>query len=82
MLLAGANSVQIVSTLYRNKASHLTKMLETIESWMDFKGYKTLDEFRGKLSLKNIENKYAYQRAQYVDILMGADEILNRYPMT
>jgi dihydroorotate dehydrogenase (fumarate) len=49
---------------------------------MDFKGYKTLDDFRGKLSLKNIDNKYAYQRAHYVDILMGSDEILNRYPMT
>jgi len=82
MLLAGANSVQVVSTLYRNKPSHLTKMLETVESWMDFKGYKTIDEFRGNLSHKNLENKYAYLRAQYVDILMGSDEIINRYPMT
>jgi len=81
MLLAGADSVQIVSAVYKNKASHITNMLETLEEWMDARGYKTIEAFKGKLSMKNIHDPYAYKRAQYVDILMKSNEILKKYPM-
>ena len=81
MLLAGADSVQIVSAVYKNKASHITNMIEMLEEWMDARGYKTIDAFKGKLSMKNIKDPYAYKRAQYVDILMKSNEILKKYPM-
>jgi len=81
MVLAGASSVQVVSTVYKNKAEHITKMLETLEEWMDLKGYKTLDDFRGKLSMKSSREPYAYRRAHYVDILMKSTEIFKKYPM-
>lgn len=81
MLLAGAGSVQVVSTIYKNKAAHITQMIETLESWMDTKGYKTIDEFKGKLSMKMSKEPYAYRRAQYVDILMKSTEIFKKYPM-
>ena len=80
MILAGADCVQIVSTLYKNKAEHIKVMLADIESWMDRKGYKKLDDFRGKLSDKNTTDPYAYKRAQYVDILMKSDNIFKAYP--
>jgi len=81
MLLAGADSVQVVSAVYKNKASHIASMLEMLEEWMDARGYKTIDAFKGKLSMKNIKDPYAYKRAQYVDILMKSTEILKKYPM-
>ena len=81
MLLAGATSVQVVSTIYRNKASHVTNMIETLEGWMDAKGYKTISEFAGKLSMKNQKDPYAYKRAHYVDILMKSGDIIKKYPM-
>ncbi|MCX6239650.1 MAG: dihydroorotate dehydrogenase-like protein [Bacteroidia bacterium] len=81
MLLAGADSVQVVSAVYKNKASHITNMIEILEEWMDARGYKTINEFKGKLSMKNIKDPYAYKRAQYVDILMRSNEILKKYPM-
>lgn len=81
MLLAGANAVQVVSTIYKNKAEHITRMIESIEEWMDEKGYKTIDEFKGKLSMKMGNDPYAYKRAQYVDILMKSTEIFKKYPM-
>jgi len=52
MILAGANAFQIVSTLYKNGINHITDMLAQIESWMNKKGYKSLDDFRGKLAKK------------------------------
>ncbi|MEI6678022.1 MAG: dihydroorotate dehydrogenase-like protein [Mariniphaga sp.] len=81
MLLAGAGAVQVVSSVYRNKASHVTGMLEMLEEWMDARGYKTINDFKGKLSMKKINDPYAYKRAQYVDILMKSSEILKKYPM-
>ena len=80
MILAGANCVQVVSTLYKNKIEQISAMLNDIERWMNNKGYKKLDDFRGKMSKKNIQDPFAYRRAQYVDILMKAEEIFKKYP--
>lgn len=81
MILAGADAVQIVSTIYRNHPSVVSDILMDINKWMDDKGYKTLDDFRGKLSRKKLKDPFAYQRAQYVDILMKSEDIFKKYPM-
>jgi dihydroorotate dehydrogenase (fumarate) len=80
MILAGANCVQVVSTLYKNKIEQITAILNDIERWMNKKGYKKLEDFRGKMSKKNIQDPFAYRRAQYVDILMKSEEIFKKYP--
>lgn len=76
MILAGASSFQVVSTIYKNGIDHITEMLAQIESWMNKKGYKSLDDFRGKLAKKNLHDPFAYRRAQYVDILLRSNEIV------
>lgn len=81
MILAGANAVQVVSTLYKHGPQQITKMLEDLEIWMANKMYENLDQFRGNLSKKNIDDPFAYRRAQYVDILMKSAEIFKKYPM-
>lgn len=81
LILAGANTVQVVSALYKNKIEYIDEMLKTISSWMDRKAYKTLDDFRGNLSKKNIKDPYAYKRAQYVDIIFNSQSIFDKYPM-
>jgi len=75
MILAGADAVQVVSTLYQNGLDYLKTIISDIEKWMDAKGYKSIDEFRGKLSKENINDVYAYKRAQYVDIIMHKTEL-------
>ncbi|MFU8842729.1 MAG: dihydroorotate dehydrogenase-like protein [Bacteroidales bacterium] len=80
MILAGADCVQVVSTLYKNKIEQITAILTDIERWMTSKGYKTLDDFRGKMSMKKIQDPFAYRRAQYVDILLNSEEIFKKYP--
>jgi len=79
MLLAGADAVQVVSTLYLNQINVIETILEEIEKWMDTKGYKSIDSFRGKLSHRNISDKTAYYRAQYFDFHMSTAAILNKY---
>ena len=81
MLLAGADVVQVVSAVYRDSPAVIKTMLADLSAWMDKKGYKTLNDFRGKLSRKNLKDPFNYQRAQYVDILMKSEEIFKKYPM-
>ncbi len=81
MILAGANVVQVVSTVYKHGPQQITKMLEDMEIWMANKQYEKLEDFRGNLSKKNIRDPYAYRRAQYVDILLKSSEIFKDYPI-
>lgn len=79
MLLAGADAVQVVSTLYRNGIGTIGTILGDIEKWMGSHGYDKLSDFRGKLSMKKSPNPLPYQRAQYLDFMMNAGEILRKY---
>ncbi len=81
MILAGANCVQIVSTIYKNKIEYISTIIKELEAWMDGKGYKSLNDFRGKLSNKNTNDPFVYKRAQYIDLLLKSDEILVKYPV-
>lgn len=80
LLLAGADVVQVVSAVYRNKAEHISQMLGEIEAWMNDKGFSTIDGFKGKLAKVNNKDPFAFQRAQYVDLLMKPFDILKKYP--
>lgn len=68
-LLAGARVAQTVSALYKNGLEYLTTLNNQLASWMDDKGYKSIDDFRGKLSQKNVADPFAFERAQYVALL-------------
>ncbi len=81
LILAGACSVQVVSAIYRYKADHIPKMLKTISDWMDLHGYQFVSDFKGRLSMKNLKDPYAYKRAQYVDILMKSEDVIKKYLM-
>jgi dihydroorotate dehydrogenase (fumarate) len=70
-LLAGAKVVQVASAVYKNGKSQVRTMLNDVESWMDQKGYTTLDEFRGMLSTKRTENAAAYYRMQFMKFFAG-----------
>lgn len=73
MLLAGATAVQTVSSLYRNKVTHLGKMIADLEAWMTEKGYDNLEAFRGKVSKQSVKDPWAFERGQYIKGLLGFD---------
>lgn len=81
LLLAGADTVQVVSTLYKNGITQISAMIAELESWMEKKGYKSIDDFKGKMSQMKLNDPYSYKRAQYVDILMKSQNIFEKYPM-
>lgn len=80
MLLAGSDTVQVVSAIYKRGFSHIATMLQEMEEWMKQKDYKYLNDFRGKLSKSNMSDPFAYKRAQYVDILMKSELHMQYHP--
>mgnify|MGYP001351419715 CR=1 FL=1 len=70
-ILAGANAVQIASAFYKNGKGIIPSMLDDLNNWMDQKGYKTLDDFRGKLSHDKTQNPAAYERVQFMKYFSG-----------
>jgi len=81
LVLAGSDTVQVVSSLYKNKITHITTMLEEIESWMKAKNYHSLKDLLGKLSRKKTNDPFVYKRAQYIDLLMKSGELLKDYSL-
>lgn len=71
MLLAGATVVQLASVLVKNGVPHLGRIRSDLEAWMDKRGFGTLDDFRGTLSQRKVPDPSAYERAQYVQLILS-----------
>lgn len=65
-ILAGADTVQIVSALYKNGIDYLNIIQSEIEKWMDKKGYNSLNQIKGMMSYKNVKNPEIFERMQFM----------------
>jgi len=70
-LLAGAQVAQVCSTVYRNGLDQIGAMRNELSAWMDEKQFKTVSDFRGKLSRKSSKSPESYERLQYIKALVG-----------
>ena len=68
-ILAGAQVVQVASALLEKGIPYLSTMLRGLEAWMEEHEYADLHAFRGKMSQKNVDNPFTFERAQYVKLL-------------
>ncbi|MCF6357858.1 MAG: diguanylate cyclase, partial [Draconibacterium sp.] len=65
-LLVGAQTTQIVSAIYEEGTEIITSMTHTLKDWMFRHNYKSIDEFRGNSSQKNIKKPVLYERTQFM----------------
>ena len=72
-MLVGANSVQVCSVLYDQGLKYLKTMNREIEKWMDTKGFKSVNEFRGKLNYRNYPKPMVYERTQFMKYFSTED---------
>jgi dihydroorotate dehydrogenase (fumarate) len=70
-LLAGATVVQLASVLVRHGIPHLGKIRLELETWMERRGYDSVDDLRGTLSQRKVHDPSAYERAQYVHLILS-----------
>jgi dihydroorotate dehydrogenase (fumarate) len=68
-IMAGADTIQMVSALLENGPKHLKKVRSEMVSWMEKHGYESITQMRGSMNLKNSPDPSAYERANYVHIL-------------
>jgi len=72
-LLAGAHGVQIASVLYQKGFLEIASMIDYLENWMERHGYRTIEDFRGKLAGSVAINPAAYERVLFMKHFSGIE---------
>jgi dihydroorotate dehydrogenase (fumarate) len=75
MLLAGAQCVQVVSTLYKNGIQQVEVLTEELQAWMKEKNYQSLEDFRGNMAKDHMKDPWAYERTQYIKMLLSKENL-------
>jgi dihydroorotate dehydrogenase (fumarate) len=70
-LLAGAQTVQVCSGIYINGSQLIAGMLTDLNAFMKKQNFKKIEDFRGRLSYKNIPDPMQYERAQFMKYFSG-----------
>ncbi len=70
-VMAGADAVQLVSTLVRHGAPRLRSVLDEMTEWMEEHVYESLAQLKGSMSLASCPDPAAYERANYMLVLQG-----------
>jgi dihydroorotate dehydrogenase (fumarate) len=71
MLLAGSTVVQLAAALLRNGVTHLATLRSGLQEWMERGHFSAVDDFRGTLSQKEAKDPRAFERAQYVNLILS-----------
>ena len=74
-LLAGADAVMSTSSLLRHGIGHMTVLRDGLRDWLDRRGYDSVDQIRGLMSLENITDPGAFERANYIRLLEGFEAV-------
>ena len=72
-LLAGADVVMTTSALLRHGPAHATVLLDGLSAWMERKGFASVDDVRGILSVPPDTDEDAHERTSYVGALRNAN---------
>jgi dihydroorotate dehydrogenase (fumarate) len=73
MLMAGASSVQIVSTVYKNGYEAIREIKNGIVSWMEQNNFENLSDLIGIANKINVKNPAWYERVQFMKYFGGYD---------
>ena len=72
-LLAGADVVMTASALLRHGPEHVSVLLDGLTDWLGRKGFASIDEVRGLLSVPSGSDETAVERADYVSAMREAN---------
>ena len=74
-ILAGADAVQIASTMYKNGIGIIKEMITYLENYMKEKNYEKISYFQGLMSRKHTQNPELYERVQFMRYFSAKDII-------
>ncbi len=70
-ILAGANAVEIASTIYKNGSTQILSILKELSEWMKIKGYSSITDFKGLLGQSKSKDPASYERVQFMKYFRG-----------
>lgn len=70
-LLAGANSVQVVSALLKHGPRFITTLLNGLKHWLTEHGYDGVEQLCGAMNHRRCPDASAFERANYIRILQS-----------
>lgn len=65
-ILAGASAVEVCSTIYKNGPQTIKSMINFLSTWMNDKGFERIEQFKGKLKVKDIQGVNTFERTQFL----------------
>lgn len=68
-ILAGADAVQLVSSVLRHGPGHIAEMRQGLERWLEWNHMPSVDHMRGTASLASQADPSAFERAHYIRTL-------------
>ena len=70
-VMAGADAVQLVSTLLRHGPEQLSTLRRDLAQWLEEHEYDSLAQMKGSMNLQRCPNPAAHERANYMTILQS-----------
>ena len=68
-MMAGASVAMLASELLQNGIDRVPVLLAEVEKWMTEHEYESIQQMRGSLSQKSIQEPAAFERANYMKVL-------------
>lgn len=72
-LLAGASAVQVATVLYKKGFMQIATLIDYLENWMDRHGYRSIEDFKGKLAGSALLNPAPNERVQFMKHFSGIE---------
>ena len=69
MVMAGAKVTHMMSSLLKLGLGHISDVITKLKYWMEVNEYESLDQMRGSMSYKNVEDPSKFERANYMKVL-------------
>ncbi len=69
LLLAGTDAVHLCSTLLKNGAPQIARILDGLTTWMEEQSFESIADMRGRVSALAVPNPADFERANYVNII-------------
>lgn len=65
-ILVGASAVEVCSAVYKTGNQCIRPMLQSLEKWMEGKGYENISQFKGLMKAKDVNCASMYERTQFL----------------
>jgi dihydroorotate dehydrogenase (fumarate) len=76
LLMVGADVTMLCSTLLRNGIDHLRSIEQGVREWMETHEYESVQQMKGSMSQRNCGDPSAFERAQYMRAVKGAQHVV------